>query len=133
LAVLIDTSAIYALLDEADPQHARSVAILRRLGRDRADIVVHSYVIGEAVALLQRRLGLDAVRRFVSTIAPLFSVVWVDRALHDRGVSALLAADRRAVSLVDHTSFLVMRDLGIRAAFAFDDDFVAQGFELLSA
>jgi len=133
LAVLIDTSAIYALLDEEDPLHARSVAVLRRLGRDRGDVVVHSYVIGEAFALLQRRLGLDAVRRFISTIMPLLSVVWVDKALHDRGVSALLAADRRTVSLVDHTSFLVMRDLGIRAAFAFDDDFVAQGFELLTA
>jgi predicted nucleic acid-binding protein len=43
-------------------------------------------------------------------------------------VSALLAADRRDVSLVDWTSFELMRARGVSAALAYDDDFAAQGF-----
>ena len=43
----------------------------------------------------------------------------------------MLAGGQRAVSLVDWTSFLVMRRRGISTSFAFDDDFAAQGFRTL--
>jgi predicted nucleic acid-binding protein len=36
------------------------------------------------------------------------------------------------VSLVDHTSFALMRALGISRAFAFDDDFAREGFALVA-
>jgi uncharacterized protein len=41
----------------------------------------------------------------------------------------VLAAGRRQISLVDWTSFTVMRERTITHAFAFDDDFERQGFE----
>lgn len=43
-------------------------------------------------------------------------------------MSALLAADRRGLSLVDWVGFTVMRRRGVARAFAFDDDFSSQGF-----
>ena len=56
------------------------------------------------------------------------TVVWVDADLLGRATTALLAASRRSVSLVDWTSFTVMRERAIELAFAFDDDFTEQGF-----
>jgi uncharacterized protein len=41
----------------------------------------------------------------------------------------VLAAGRRQISLVDWTSFTVMRERSITHAFAFDNDFESQGFE----
>jgi predicted nucleic acid-binding protein len=55
----------------------------------------------------------------------------VDPDLHDRAISAMLAARRRDVSLVDWTSFELMRHHGIKSAFAFDSDFTDQGFSVL--
>ncbi len=45
----------------------------------------------------------------------------------------LLQMDRRRVSLVDYTSFVVMAGEGIADVFAFNDDFVEAGFRLWSA
>jgi predicted nucleic acid-binding protein len=42
------------------------------------------------------------------------------------------AANRRSLSLVDCVSFVVMRQLAIRDAFAFDRHFEEQGFTLVS-
>jgi predicted nucleic acid-binding protein len=42
-----------------------------------------------------------------------------------------LTSARRRLSLVDCTSFEVMRRLGITSAFAIDRHFVEQGFEVL--
>ncbi len=45
-------------------------------------------------------------------------------------MAALCAAGRRRLSLVDCTSFEVMRRHGIEEALALDDDFARQGFGL---
>lgn len=91
--------------------------------------MIHSYVVSEASALIQRRLGADVLRQFHQQLVPIFEFIAVDRSTHDAAVAALLAALRTRTSLVDHVSFQVMRDRGIRRAFAFDPDFVTAGFE----
>lgn len=48
-------------------------------------------------------------------------------------MTEFLVTQRRAPSLVDFVSFEVMRERGITTAFAFDDDFRRQGFELSRA
>jgi predicted nucleic acid-binding protein len=57
----------------------------------------------------------------------------VDEDRHREAREALLAAGRRTVSLVDWTSFLVMRRHGVRRAFTFDPDFGAEGFDVVPA
>lgn len=61
----------------------------------------------------------------------LLSTVWVDERLHDAAVAATLAAPRSAISLVDRTSFEVMRTVGANDAFAFDRDFATAGFTVV--
>jgi predicted nucleic acid-binding protein len=76
---------------------------------------------------------MGAVRRLVDDLVPLLDVAWIDADLHAEAREALLAAGRRNVSLVDWTSFLVMRRHGVRRAFTFDADFAAEGFEVVPA
>lgn len=130
MTTFVDTSAWYALLDAADPQHGAAAQAWHTLLR-ADDLLTHSYVLVETTALVQRRLGVPAVDVLINHLALPAAVAWVDADLHQRAVTALLAARRRHVSLVDWTSFELMRQRGIRAAFAFDDDFAAQGFAVL--
>jgi uncharacterized protein len=130
--VFIDTSAIYAVLDVDDANHeSASLAfqqLLNGLESDDIEAVTHGSVIVEIVALTQRRLGMGAVKAVLDDLVPLFSTVWVDQELHDRAAAAMLAAGVRRVSLVDWTSFEVMRRRAIDLAFAYDDDFQTRGF-----
>jgi predicted nucleic acid-binding protein len=121
------------LVDDRDPNHARATATLDRLQAADEPLLTHEYVVVETTALLQRRLGLEAVRRLVDDLLPLVEIAWVDEPLHAEARAALLAAGRRTVSLVDWVSFLVMRRHGVRRAFTFDQDFAVEGFEVLPA
>ncbi len=129
MASLVDSSAVLAIISEDDPDHDRATAWLGRARAQREPLVMHSYAAAEASALIQRRYGAVALRAFYQELAPVFELVVVDRATHDAAVAALLAALPTKTSLVDHVSFEVMRERGIRRAFAFDPDFVAAGFE----
>lgn len=129
LATLVDTSALYDLLDADGSHHAQAAAAFRQLLERGERLLTHSYVLVETTALLQRRIGVEAVRALESTLLPVLDVEWVGPALHRAALTALLAAERRSVSLVDWVSFELMRERGLTRAFAFDEDFERIGFE----
>ena len=63
----------------------------------------------------------------------LLDVVWIDERHLHTGMTSLLAASHRRVSLTDWSGITLMRSRGMTRAFAFDDDFARQGFELVPA
>lgn len=79
--------------------------------------------------MVQRRLGLEAVRSLARDLLPLVEIEWVAIEAHAAAVSALLAANRRGLSLVDCVSFETMRRRGLTRVFAFDQHFGEQGFD----
>ena len=90
-----------------------------------------NYVVLESHSLLQKRLGLEAVRVLHRSILPLLNIHWIDPVRHEQGITALFTANRRDLSLVDCTSFIVMYELGLNVAFTFDAHFADQGFSRL--
>jgi predicted nucleic acid-binding protein len=127
MTVFVDTSALFALLDEDDANHGAARSTFVRL--KGTDLVTHAYVIVETVALVSRRLGWRATERFLDGILPVIRVVPVDEATHSTALLAYRVAGSTAVSLVDRTSFAVMRADGIDRAFAFDRDFDLEGLQ----
>jgi uncharacterized protein len=128
MTCFVDTSALIAVLDRDDAQHAEAGRVWQKLMADKAVLVTTNYVLLETIAVLQNRIGMEAVRRLNDDIVPVLTVDWVSGTQHEAGMSALLAADRRKLSLVDCISFDAMRRRGLRDAFVFDDHFAEQGF-----
>ena len=116
-------------MDANDQNHPAARSAWERLITQDDGLVCTSYVLVEAFALLQHRLGMAAVRVFNEDVLPLLRVDWVDVPSHTHSVAALLTAGRRQLSLVDCASFEAMRRLAINRAFTFDRHFAEQGFE----
>jgi uncharacterized protein len=129
VSAFVDTSALLAVLDADDRGHAGSAAALTALLDEDARLLTTSYVLVETFALVQRRLGMEAVVDLESRLVPLLSVQWVDEGMHREAVAGVLAAGRRTLSLVDCASFAAMRRLGLSRAFTLDGHFADQGFE----
>jgi predicted nucleic acid-binding protein len=89
---------------------------------------LHVFKVLETVAILQHRIGVNAVRTFSVDIFPVLTVEYITAEQHAKGMSALLGAARRRLGLVDCVSFDVMRQRGLREAFAFDKHFEDHGF-----
>jgi predicted nucleic acid-binding protein len=129
MTVFVDTTALYALLDRTDANQAASERGWRGLLEGNEPLVTSNYVLVEAFALVQHRLGAQAARDVQECLVPVLEVHWVDEAMHRAAISALLTAGRRDLSLVDCSSFELMRQLGIQRALSFDRHFEEQGFE----
>lgn len=126
--IFVDTSALYAILDHDDQNHQHASQIWTYLLQADEPLVTHNYIQVETCALLQRRLGIQAVGTFQFSILPMLTLYWVSEQIHQLAIAALLAANSNKVSFVDRVSFQVMRQQGYKEAFAFDQDFVTEGF-----
>ena len=130
VSVVVDTSALFALLDRRDAHHVSAVAFW--MDPDDEDLVTHAYVVVESVALVRSRLGAAAVEALVDNLLPAIRVEMVDRPLHE----ASLADLRRiggGTSLVDRVTLGFAARHGIVRAFAYDADLVAAGLAPVSS
>jgi predicted nucleic acid-binding protein len=123
MRVYIDTSALLAILNPNDVVHQPAREMWHTLLEVETVLICSNYVLVETLALVQRRIGLEAVRALVRDVVPVLQVEWVEAGEHWAGVQLLLSLSRRQVSLVDCVSFVQMRRLGLQEVFAFDEHF----------
>ena len=125
--IFLDTSAIYALADKADPNHVTAYGKFGDALKSGEAFLLHNYILLESTALLQARLGISSAILFLKD-SKSFDVEWVDSDLHEEAEKELERIGKRGISLVDCTSFIVMKKRGVRKVLAFDPDFGDQGF-----
>jgi predicted nucleic acid-binding protein len=129
--IFIDTAAFLAVLNINDQFHQSAKNIWNEILSSNSPLFSSNYIILETTALLQHRFGIEALRLFQSDILPVVEIAWVDETIHQQGMSALLVANRRNLSLVDCTSFEIMRQIGSDEVFTFDLHFREQGFKVI--
>jgi len=133
MSIFIDTSGFIAVLDMDDLNHTRAAETWKNILTSGEILVATNYVLVETLALVQNRLGMEAVRVFQEDIVPVLRVEWIDDAMHHAAMTVMLAALRKKLSLVDCVSFETMRLLDIKTAFTLDRHFKEQGFICLPA
>lgn len=123
--VLWDSSAILALLDADDADHARAVAVARDIASEERPSFITNYVEAEAHALLLRKLGRAIARQWL-----LAGGLPVVRALPSEEQSAreiLARHTDKDWTLCDAISFAMLDARHIPSAFTFDHHFRQYG------
>lgn len=131
MIMFVDTSVFLAVLNQDDPNNQAASERLADLVESGEELFCTNYILVEAYALLQSRLGMDAIRDFQRTILPSIKIIWLGEEEHMRIVEKFISNNRRSVSFVDHSSFDAMRHKGIDTVFTFDKHFREQGFTVI--
>ncbi|MGH9366974.1 MAG: type II toxin-antitoxin system VapC family toxin [Thermoanaerobaculia bacterium] len=134
-AVLVDTSAFYALQSSGDPrEHALAVAEAARFDSDGALLVTSDYVLDETYTLLRSALGHRAAVRFGREIRRGgVEIAQVDPEIQDEAWRIFERYSDKDFSFTDCTSFAVMIRGRIELAFTLDRHFRQFGFETAPA
>ena len=121
MSLFVDTSVWYAAADSSDAGNARAKDILAAADEP---LVTSDHVLVETWTLLRYRIRRQAAERFWEAMRNGVSII------EPVGAADLEAAWQMGVgwrdqdfSIVDRTSFAVMRRLGIERAASFDADF----------
>ncbi len=130
MMIFADTSGLFALLVKNDLMHVRAKLNFAYFAEHRVQLLTSSFVLVETTALLQRRVGLEAVVDFQSKLMPLLEMIWVNGDWYTRAIQRLFAINNRNISLVDCLSFEIMESREIAHAFTFDKHFAENGFTI---
>ena len=129
--LIIDTSALFAILSTKDKFHHRATSVYHDLEQTERTLWSTSYAMVETVALLHRRGGFSAVLAFEDwTKDTDLHVVWVDEQMHDVAKTRFIENQGRGLSLVDWTIAIASQELGAHV-FTFDTDFAQLGLAVI--
>jgi predicted nucleic acid-binding protein len=124
-SVLWDSSAILALLDADDADHARAKAVARQMASERRPSFITNYIEAEAHALLVRKLGRVIAREWL--LAGGLPVVRALPEEEQRAKELLARYADKDWTLCDAVSFALLDARRIRRAFTFDHHFRQYG------
>ncbi len=131
-SIFVDTSAFIAVAYPDQPGNPAASAFFQEaVTAGPPALVASTLVVVETTALIQARFGVDLAIAFHDDLLPVIEVRTVHESLLAKAFVAWRAARRRRLCLVDCVSCAPMRRDGIRAAFAFDRGFSAEGFALV--
>ena len=126
-SVIVDTSALYALVSATDAFHTQAKSSYERLLDWEWEMVITSYILVEASALVHHRLGFQPLKTFMdSALSELIRIVWIDNTIHREAWERMMQVQGRDLSLVDWTTIIVAERLKA-SVFTFDHGFRQQG------
>lgn len=128
MSVFVDTSVFLAVLAEDDNNNVVASETLASLAESGEQLITSNYILIESYALIQRRMGMNAIRDFQDKILPSLMIVWISMEEHQRAMGQFLSENRRTLSFVDCSSFEIIQKLQVEKVFTFDGHFREQGF-----
>ncbi|MGB8065320.1 MAG: PIN domain-containing protein [Candidatus Sulfotelmatobacter sp.] len=120
-AVLADTGPLYAVVDPEDEHHARALQELRKLARDRREILVPYSTLLEAYSLILFRLGRDVASGWLMEMT---SAALVNPTPEDyrRAGDRIRALADQPITLFDAVAAVTATRLGV-AVWTYDRHF----------
>lgn len=126
--IFVDTSAILALTLEVDKYHDRAIK-----WQTDEELVTSNLVVIESLSWIRHKAGKEKAvelgKNLMSGNELRIIRVSVRGEQEAWGLFGKLGG--RGISMVDCTSFVLMKKLKIKRVFGFDQDFARAGFEVL--
>ncbi len=132
MRLFVDTSAWFAIHDTRDQNHNEAVSKSLEIKKSKIDLVTSEYILAESITLIRHRVSHKAAVIFGESL--LFSdiVTILDVSQEDRlkAWEMFKKYEDKSFSFTDCTSFILMKNLAIRKALAFDEHFKQMGIDI---
>jgi predicted nucleic acid-binding protein len=132
--VLVDTSALYALVDRNDIHHSESIRILASLIPKSPDLIVPNFILAESHTIINRRIGPKEALLFLNSALLDYHIERVTAEDESRALVLLQGvSSSKNYSYFDAAAVAMAERLGITDVFTFDQHFAKMGLRLITA
>lgn len=132
MRLFVDTSAWVAYYDTDDRWHTVAKAAIASLLNQRVTFVTTDYVLDETITLLLYHAGRQCALAFGDEVqrSRQVKLVRIDADTWQQAWRLFKQYDDKTWPFTDCSSFVIMREMGLWQAFAFDRHFEQAGFQL---
>lgn len=127
----VDTSFFVSTADKSETNNQKAVNCLLSLSPS-VKLITTNFIVDETVTRIRNLLGVQAAHGAGTEIltSAKYKVVTIDEHICLKALEKLQKYSDKLLSFTDCTSFVVMEQMKIKTALAFDDDFVKVGFQV---
>lgn len=131
MRIFIDTSGFKAYFDKKDENHEKALEMVERIEKEGHEIITTDYVFDETITLTRVACDLRTALKFSRMIAEsnIVSLVNIDKEIFRDALKIFEKYSEVNLSFTDCTSFVVMKNHGIKKYFSFDKHFRIFGEE----
>jgi predicted nucleic acid-binding protein len=124
--IFVDTSGWFTAASRRDHDHA---AVKQYLKESTRPLLTTDYVVDEVATLFLSRLGHASAVRFLNSLqaSPRIELVYLKRQSIEAAMRLFRERPDKGWSLMDCTSFVIMKELGLDTALALDEHFRQRG------
>jgi len=130
--LFVDTAGWGCFVDAKHPLHAKADTVISTARKSQRILVTTNYIVNELSVLLKSRLHLrhEQVVAFIDFLYadPQSNVIHIDRPTHEDAWRLYVQHQDKEWSLVDTSSFIVMRQRNIQEALTTDQHFAQASF-----
>ena len=132
LEIFVDMSGWGNLVDKSQPYHQLMVQLYREAKQQKRRLITSNYVLTEVVALLTSplRIPRPKIISFVNSLKQSLyvDIIHIDKDKDDEACILLASREDKEWSLVDCSSFIIMKERGMLEALTNDVHFEQAGF-----
>jgi predicted nucleic acid-binding protein len=132
LEIFVDMSGWGNLVDKSQPYHQLMVQLYREAKQQKRRLITSNYVLTEVVALLTSplRIPRPKIISFVNSLkqSSYVDIIHIDKDKDDEAWILLASREDKEWSLVDCSSFIIMKERGMLEALTNDVHFEQAGF-----
>lgn len=130
--IFFDTNAYVALSDQEDSTYHKAHRLMESLKHKNFIPITSSHIVSESLTVVSQKVGKGQALKFFDDLQNSETeTIFVDPIIHNQALELFPKIKSKNVSFVDATSFVIMKNRGIKVAFTFDQHFKTQGFKLL--
>lgn len=128
--VFFDTSAIVALFNKKDKNHKKAKKMMGTVKSGNIRLVMTDDIFNETITIALSRVNHSMACRIGEFLleSKIVEIVWLDKAMRLRAWEYFKKYADKEYSFTDCSSFVFMKERGIRKFFAFDKHFIRAGF-----
>ena len=129
---IIDTSALYAVVDRRDPNYQIAAGFLRTFTRQGGIFILSNHVFDETMTLIKVRLGMSVALQLGVRLrnSRYFEMIVFGQREEIAAWHLFSRYTDKDWSYTDCASLALARQLGIDSAFAFDHHFRQMGLQV---
>lgn len=132
-SIFIDTSALIAIGNKRDAFHSQAILIKDELKQSNRNFIITNAILfefGNAFSAINLRPSaikmIESIRQ-----SSKWKIIMIDEKITSRGIALYKQMQDKEWGLVDCTSIIVARDMGIEEIFTTDHHFEQAGFNIL--